>query len=496
MKTEISTSLNAIEPFVHPSLSSPVELHSGTNRSDASEEERKEVVGEDAPVDDSPVAYLCTARVAIIEELAAYKDEVHDAKIWAIRHSQERFEARVEAPPVRRQRVALHGKAYWTHDGNSVASPFATIALPSMFTGSAPEKAKSWADMDDDDDDCDFEIPWLQKTEDLNSENKSQQDACLNVAEPTDPVENEVALAVRDARLEKDHAIDGEPILDRPGDSLHGLEKGHMKAIDIVDRAETTAAAPLPTPCHEQKPTTSVAWADVSDDDEDIDMPDWLKASLEAQAAQSQAQNDSLEAPGDERVEERPLAEQRRCTSWADMMDEDDGDDELNVPGWLQQTARAYDTEIAALEDPASIGVALVDEPRRRCTVGRLHGSLYWTAIGCENRDSSLHYESMSEVDEVQTEDDAWDDDKTMEAIYDETAKLFGLPCYDVQQDIDEDDWQDDGRRPVDAARFSPFTTHGFRVHSVERPAYYVAGSILSLIDRSIWHSEYFRSVE
>ncbi|ORY86420.1 hypothetical protein BCR37DRAFT_377041 [Protomyces lactucae-debilis] len=221
-------------------------------------------------------------------------------------------------------------------------------------------------------------------------------------------------------------------------------------------------------------PEKAKSWADIDDDDdEDIHMPDWLRDSLEAQAAQAQTQNDSSEA------------------------------------------SRA---EIAALEDPASIGVAHVDEPQRRCTVGRLHGSLCWTAISCEKRDSSLHYESISEVDEVdevQTEDDAWDDDKTMEAIDDETAKLFGLPCYDAQQGVDEDAWQDDGRRPVDAARCSPFTTHGttaslsydhtslfgrspsgIRARSLERPADCVAGSILPLIDRSIWHSEMYRSVD
>ncbi|ORY86423.1 hypothetical protein BCR37DRAFT_377045, partial [Protomyces lactucae-debilis] len=231
-------------------------------------------------------------------------------------------------------------------------------------------------------------------------------------------------------------------------------------AIDIVDSAGATAAGSLPA--QHQMPTPSVAWADMSDDDEDFDMPNWLKDSLEAQAAQAQAQA----------------------------------------------------KEIAALEDPASIGVVHVDEPQRQCTVGRLHGSLYWTAISCDNRDSSLHYESMSEVDEAQTENDAWHDDKTMEAIDDETAKLFGLPCYDVQQGIDEDAWQDKSRRPVDAARCSPFTTHGttaslsydhtslfgrspsgIRARSLERPADCVAGSILSLIDRSIWHSEMYRSV-
>ncbi|ORY86422.1 hypothetical protein BCR37DRAFT_385856 [Protomyces lactucae-debilis] len=290
-------------------------------------------------------------------------------------------------------------------------------------------------------------------------------------------------------------------------------------------------------------------------------MPNLLKDSLEAQAAQAQTQNDPTEASRGEQVEEDPQAEQQRSTSWADMMDEDDADEEddendkLNMPDWLQQTVRAHANylikldeqclleadpaaylvearrdffaylkrqeggdlraEIAALEDPASIGVAHVDEPQRQCTVGRLHGSPYCTAISCEKRDSSLHYESMSEVDVVQTEDDAWHKNKTMEAIDDETAKLFGLPCYDVQQGIDEDAWQHKSRRPVDAARCSLFTTHGttaslsydhtsffgrcssgIRARSLERPADCVAGSILPLIDRSIWHSEMYRSVD
>lgn len=293
----------------------PIELLSCAKSQAEEELKSKDVAVQDVSVDISSAAYLCTARVAIIEELAEYQDATHDAKIWAIRHPQKTFEARAEVPPIRRQCAALRGKAYWTDADDEAVPLFPSEPLSSIETGSIHERSTSWADMEDDDE-YDFDIPWLKKAEQTEGERQPSTD-------------------------------------------------------DLHEQNATLAPLSLlPIAFPQLNSTPFLACADEFDFDEETDMPDCLGDSLEAQNAGSRQ---------DERLAERPQTEKQSSTLSVNVMDEEHEGAELNMPDWGHPTEKGQKDAVSEKCLPSYAHASLFASRWRLCQQMQHQGALQIT---------------------------------------------------------------------------------------------------------------------